>query len=163
MDVQEIPGSSLHKLPGRDCGWLPGNYRKWLVTITNRGTLDARFRMGIQPKPPYEGGEIGRNLILNLFLIKNGEWSLFASEPVAAYLVGGEADNWIYSEQLDQEGWLNNGGGAMPQEGILKAGESCQLGILIEFPRTAGCSLQGQRFDGKLVLQAAQPDAGWQP
>jgi len=159
MKVEELPQPGFSVLCG-DRGWVPGNYRKLLVTITNRGTLDAKFRLGIKPSPERELGKLEKNLMFNLFVLRKDKWHLAESGPLADYLVGGDADNWIYSDELDKAGQSNRFKVAgLSKGGILKAGEFCRLGMIIELPQTAGSILQGQEFKGKMVMQAAQVNA----
>lgn len=164
MDIQEMPFPGVNEIPASDYRWIPGNYGKWLVTITNKGSLDARFRLGIQPKPTYGGNDLEQDLVVHLFRIegrkKNGGWTYFSSKPLEDYLRKGTADRWVYSDQLDPDGWLTSGGNPF-SEGILKAGDSCQLGIIIEFSRTATSRLRGQEFEGKFLLEAVQSNAQW--
>lgn len=152
LRLEDIAGAPEPGLLQSDIKWLPGEHREALLTIENRGSIDARWRLGIKAKDGNSPGLLDE-MVLSVYRPDGkGEWELLCSKALAEYLISPENNAWIYDYQLVPSG----------SQAVLKSGERLQLVLQFDFELTARSPTQDGVFNGELNLEGAQPgQSGW--
>lgn len=151
MKLEDIAGAPEPGLQS-DIKWLPGEHREALLTIENRGSMDARWRLGIRAKDG-NSPDLLDEMVLSVYRPDGkGEWELLRSKALAEYLISSQNQAWIYDREL-----LPN------SQAILKPKEKVQLVLQFDFELTAMSPTQDGVFNGELNLEGAQPgQPGWE-
>ncbi|MDD3890610.1 MAG: hypothetical protein PHR65_11955, partial [Syntrophomonadaceae bacterium] len=136
--------------------WIPGDYQQIMINISNKGSLASRWRLGIIPNQDYST-LLADEMVLSFFCQdENGGWKLIRSDRLSNLLVEDETDNWLYNEHLALAKGIDLQ--------TIKPGESLTFLMEVEFEMTAMADLQGEKFNGNIVLQGAQVnDESWFP
>lgn len=154
LELKEIPGTG-GTIAG-DKSWIPGDYRQVIINVSNNGSLDARWRLGIIPNREYSE-LLADEIVLSFFCQDgNGAWKLIRSDRLSDLLLEDEADNWLYDEHLALAKGIDLQ--------TIKPGESLTFLMEIDFEMTAMADLQEEEFAGNIVLQGVQVnDEKWFP
>ncbi|MDD2585662.1 MAG: hypothetical protein PHO25_03405, partial [Syntrophomonadaceae bacterium] len=136
--------------------WIPGDYQQIMINISNKGSLASRWRLGIIPNQDYST-LLADEMVLSFFCQdENGGWKLIRSDRLSNLLVEDETDNWLYDEDLALAKGIDFQ--------AIEPGESLTFLMEVEFEMTAMADLQGEKFNGNIVLQGAQVnDESWFP
>lgn len=153
MKLEDIAGAPEPGLLQSNIKWLPGEHREALLTIANRGSMDARWRLGIKAKDGNSPALLDE-MVLSVYRPDGkGEWKLLCSKALAEYLISQENNVWIYDRQLLPLG----------SQAVLKPGEKVQLVLQFDFELTAMSPTQNGVFNGELNLEGAQAgQPGWE-
>lgn len=155
MELEDVPGQELSGYFSGDDVWIPGDCRDLLLRIKNQGTSDAAWRLGVLAKDA-DSEIMAHEIILSFYCQdEEGQWKLARSEPLAEYLISANNDNWFYDKNTIS---------STDPAPVLKPGKSMEMIMQVDFELSALKEVQGEKFEGKIVLQAAQPnDEGWFP
>ncbi|MDD4548385.1 MAG: hypothetical protein PHT79_01290 [Syntrophomonadaceae bacterium] len=154
LELKEIPEAG-GTITG-DETWIPGDYQQIMINISNKGSLASRWRLGIIPNQDYST-LLADEMVLSFFCQdENGGWKLIRSDRLSNLLVEDETDNWLYDEDLALAKGIDFQ--------AIEPGESLTFLMEVEFEMTAMADLQGEKFNGNIVLQGAQVnDESWFP
>lgn len=141
----------------REAALLPGQHQEIDIAITNSGTVDACWRLGIKSAPG--DGELMKDLVCRWLLIdKNGKLYGIREGRLSQFLAADEGNKgWLYGE--DVAAVLAENGLRLPglnDKGYLSPQGSCHLKLVMELSPAAGCSAADKGFSSKIVLEGRQ-------
>lgn len=156
VEMTTVPLDTGSGIPAGD-QYIPGDHREYKITVENKGSLDARWRIGMKQKPSLDGTACPdaymKELVVTFYAPHmDGSWKPVKSAYIKDFLqITGDPtkDGWIYDKELSGDSAF------VP----IKPGEKKEFIMQIDYDLTALKEAQNGVFNGDLVLDGTQVNA----